>query len=65
MIVFIIYIQKKEMLEDRLPELVRSCYNIKVLTIGSDKAKESLAAKGITPAIFFERFFKEKGKESL
>ena len=50
------------MLEDKLPELVRSIFNIKVMVSSSYKAKESLAAKGLTPAIFLDRFYRDKNQ---
>lgn len=46
------------MLEDKLPELIRLTYNIKILVTASYKAKESLAAKGLSPAIFLDRFYR-------
>ena len=48
------------MLEDKLPELIRSTYNIKILVSASYKAKETLAVKGLTPAIFLDRFYRSK-----
>lgn len=48
------------MLEDKLPEIIRSIYNIKILVSASYKAKETLAAKGLTPAVFLDRFYKGK-----
>ena len=51
------------MLEDKLPELIRSTYNIKILVCASYKAKETLIAKGLTPAVFFDRFYREKGND--
>lgn len=48
------------MLEDKLPEVIRLTYNIKILVTASYKAKETLAAKGLTPAIFLDPFFSEK-----
>lgn len=48
------------MLEDKLPELIRSTFNVKILVSASYKAKETLAAKGLTPAVFLDRFYKDK-----
>ena len=48
------------MLEDKLPELIRGSYSLKILVAASYKAKESLAAKGLTPAIFLDRFYHDK-----
>ena len=54
---------KDIMLEDKLPELIRTTYNLKVLICASYKAKETLIAKGLTPAVFFDRFYREKAND--
>lgn len=51
------------MLEDKLPELVRSLYNIRILVSASYKAKETFAAKGITPAVFLDPFYRDKNSK--
>lgn len=45
------------MFEDKLKELMTDVYCGKVIVISSYVARESLYAKGITPAIFLHHFY--------
>lgn len=48
------------MFQDKLKEIITDVYCGKVIVISSYVARESLYAKGITPAIFLHHFYEKK-----
>ncbi len=48
------------MIRDRFPDVIQNNFNFRILAHASDQAKNTLIAKGITPAIFLSPFYSQK-----